>query len=62
MGAHITLVTADEAKTYGLEGGQVEIGRRVTFSVRKCGVSFLKNRSYGLEAKFKDQEEGGAQE
>ena len=53
VGAHITLVTSDEAKKYGLEGQQVEIGRRVKFSVRRCSVSFPRNRSYGLEARFK---------
>ena len=38
---------------YGLKGQQVEIGRRVKFSVRRCSVSIPRNRSYGLEARFK---------
>ena len=53
VGAHITLVTSDEAKKKGLMGGEVEVGQRVKFRVSKCHVSFPRNRSYGLEARFK---------
>ena len=53
VGAHVTLVTSDEAKKYGLMGGEVDIGRKVKFSVTRCRVSFPRNRGYGLEARFK---------
>ena len=53
VGAHITLVTSDEAKKYGLEGEEVDIVRKVKFSVTRFRVTFPRNRSYGLEARFK---------
>jgi len=57
VGAHITLVTTDEVKKYvqkyGINVGVVDLGRKVRFSIRRCGVSFPRNRSYGLEARFK---------
>ena len=31
----------------------MDIGRKVKFSVTRCSVSFPRNRSYGLEARFK---------
>jgi len=57
VGAHITLVTTDEVKkyvqNYGMNVGVVDLGRKIKFSIRRCGVSFPRNRSYGLEARFK---------
>ena len=52
-GAHITLVTSEEAEKYGLLGGDVEVGRRVQFSVRRCGVSFPRLWNHGDEAMIK---------
>jgi hypothetical protein len=53
VGAHITLVTSEEAEEYGLLGGDVEVGRRVQFSVRRCGVSFPRLWNHGAEALIK---------
>ena len=57
VGAHITLVSTDEVKkyekNYGMNVGVVDLGRKIKFSIRRCGVSFPRNRSYGLEARFK---------
>ena len=58
VGAHITLVTAEEAKKKGLVGREVEVGKKVKFTVSKCHVSFPRNRSYGLEARFKIKVKG----
>ena len=38
-GAHIVLVSSQEAKQHGLLGGDVEAGKKVNFSVRRCGLS-----------------------
>ena len=37
-GAHITLVTSEEAEKYGLLGGDVEVGERGKFSIQDFGT------------------------
>jgi hypothetical protein len=46
-------VTSEEAEEYGLLGGDVEVGRRVQFSVRRYGVSFPRLWNHGAEALIK---------
>jgi len=52
VGAHITIVTTEEARD-AQSPIQVEVGRRVEFKVSKARVSFPRKESYGLEARFK---------
>merc|ERR1712126_294419 len=53
VGAHITLVTAQEAKDAKKSQGEIKVGKTLKFRVTKAGVSFPRKESYGLEARFK---------
>ena len=68
-GAHIVLVSSQEAKQHGLLGGNVETGRKVQFSVRRCGLSKARRwnsvHDQGVgegEGVGEDQEEAGGEE
>ena len=52
-GAHIVLVSSQEAKQHGLLGGDVEAGKKVNFSVRRCGLSKPRRWNSGTQAMIK---------
>ena len=52
-GAHIVLVSSQEAKQHGLLGGDVETGRKVQFSVRRCGLSKAGRWNSGTQSMIK---------
>ena len=52
-GAHIVLVSTQEARQHGLLGGNVEVGTKINFSVRRCGLSLAKRWNSGTQSMMK---------